>query len=279
MFKKRFLSWLLTAVIGLTVLGCKSNYEKLRAGKDVTQKYQEAIRLYNNKRYVKALPLFDDLMQYYRGTSEAKDLIYYTAYTNYKLKDYLTARHQFKLYAENYPSSSKAEECLYMAAYCYYLESPSYRLDQENTHKAIEAMQLFVSIYPKSTRAIAAQEVINTLHEKLEKKAYFNAKMYYEIGDYKSAVLALINTLREYPSTKYREEIQLLTIKAWNQYAKNSTEVKQEERYKEAISCCNDFINKYPDSKLLHEVEQEKKIAEKGIASAKQYVLENKKEH
>ena len=86
MFKNKSLA-ILSLFILFTVVftGCKSKFEKLRASTDVAKKYQEAIRLYNNKDYSKALVLFDDLVQRYRGRSESEDLYYYYAYTNYKL--------------------------------------------------------------------------------------------------------------------------------------------------------------------------------------------------
>ena len=164
MFKNKLnisLSILVVVIIAFT--GCKSNYEKLRASKDTAKKYREAVRFYEKKDYSKALGLFDDLVQKYRGTAEAEDLSYYFAYTHYKMKDYTTARYHFKVFADTYGSSAKAEECRFMAAYCFYLESPVFSLDQENTIKAIESLQLFINLYPKSDRVPEASKLISNL--------------------------------------------------------------------------------------------------------------------
>src|SRR5690554_5648875 len=165
---------MLLAVMGIT--GCKSKFEKLRASNDTARKYQEGIKLYNSKKYSKALILFDDLVQRFRGRAEAEDLYYYNAYTNYRLKDYLTARHQFMTFVNTYPNSPKAEECRFMAAYCYYLEAPVYSLDQSNTQKAIESLQLFINLYPESERSEEAAALIDELRDRLERKSYENAK-------------------------------------------------------------------------------------------------------
>jgi len=262
-------------LIGLTVSllligqGCKSKFEKLRESTDIAKKYQEAVKLYEKKDYTKALILFDDLVQRYRGRAEAEDLYYYFAYTNYKLKDFTTARYHFKTFADTYPSSPKAEECRYMAAYCFYLESPTYSLDQVNTLKAIEALQLFINLYPKSERGQEAGKLIQDLRDKLETKSYENAKLYLNIGDYKSAVIAFKNSMRDFPDTKYAEEMEFLTIKSQYLYAKNSFEEKQEERFLEAIQLSNDFADNYPSSKYLKEAEQLKKDSEKDIITVK----------
>ena len=269
MFKnKHLVAYGLLVIIGLTA-GCKSQFEKIRTSTDTGKKYQEGIRLYNKKSYSKALILFDDLSQRYRGRAEAEDLSYYYAYTNYHLSDYTTARYQFKLFADTYPASPKAEECRYMAAYCFYLESPKYSLDQENTRKAIEALQLFINLYPKSTRVEEASKLIDDLRNKLEKKSYENAKLYLDIGDYKSAVIAFRNSLRDYPDTEYAEEMEYLSLEAQYLYAKNSLEVKQEERFTELLTMYNEFVEKFPSSKYAKQANNLKKEAEEGIVAVK----------
>jgi outer membrane protein assembly factor BamD len=285
MFKnKRLLAVSLSLLLSVSIISCKSKFEKLRLSNDTAKKYQEALKLYNDKSYSKALILFDDLIQKYRGRPEAEDLSYYYAYTNYKLKDYTTSRYHFKTFADTYPSSPKAEECRFMAAYCYYLESPIYSLDQENTIKAMEALQLFINIYPKSERVAEASKLIDNLRDKLETKSYANAKLFLDIGDYKSAVIAFRNSMRDYPDTKYAEEMEFLGIRAQYLYAKNSFENKQEERYNEAISMYNEFAEKYPSSKYLKEAQGLKKDSERGIVEVKKILAtqqpkpENKEE-
>jgi len=273
MFKNKLkvtLSILLLIIVAFA--GCKSKYEKLRASSDTAKKYREAVRLYDKKDYSKALGLFDDLVQKYRGTAEAEDLSYYFAYTNYKLKDYTTARYHFKTFADTYASSAKAEECRFMAAYCFYLESPVFSLDQENTIKAIESLQLFINLYPKSDRVAEASKLISNLRDKLEMKSYANAKLFLDIGDYKSAVIAFRNSASDFPDTKYAEEMEFLTIKAQALYAKASLEMKQEERYNEAINLFAEFAKNYPSSKYLKEGEEIKKNSEKAITDVKKLI-------
>lgn len=264
------ISVLLIILIAFTC--CKSKYEKLRASNDTAKKYREAVRLYEKKDFSKALGLFDDLVTKYRGTAEAEDLSYYFAYTHYKLRDYTTARYHFKTFADTYASSVKAEECRFMAAYCFYLESPTFSLDQENTIKAIDALQLFINLYPKSERVTEASKLISNLRDKLETKSYANAKLFLDIGDYKAAVIAFRNSAREFPDTKYAEEMEFLTIKAQAQYAGASFEIKQEERYNEAILLYTEFVQNYPSSKYLKEAEEIKKSSEKAIIDVRKLI-------
>ena len=270
MFKKQLSIFSGVLLLLLITLGsCKTKYDKLKASNDNAKKYQEAVKFYNKKDYSKALGLFEDLVTLYRGRAGAEDLYYYYAYTNYKLKDYTSARYHFKTFADTYPSSPRAEECRFIAAYCFYLDSPIYSLDQENTLKAIESLQLFINLYPKSDRVTEASKLIQNLRDKLETKAYENAKLYLTIGDYQSAVIAFNNTLRDYPDTKYAEELEYLTIKAQYEYAQISNERRQEDRYNQTISYADQFTEKYEGSKYLKDAANFKKNSEQGIARAK----------
>ncbi|MBE9603113.1 outer membrane protein assembly factor BamD [Pedobacter sp. MC2016-24] len=285
MFKIKHVLLLSFTIIALAIAGCKSQFEKIRLSNDVAKKYQEAMRLYNKKNYSKALILFEDLSQKYRGRAEAEELNYHYAFTLYKLRDYTTARYQFKSFADTYPTSKYAEECRYMGAYCYYLDSPAPPLDQENTYKAIDALQLFINFYPKSERAADASKYIGLLRTKLEDKAYNNAKLYYDLGgmgadavNYKSAVIALKNAQIDFPDIKYAEEMDLLIVKSQMAYARNSYETRQEDRYSEAITYADEFVETHPQSKYLEEVKDLKKSSEASILRAKSFLAEMAKD-
>ena len=161
-----------------------------------------------------------------------------------------------------------------MAAYCYYLDSPIFSLDQTNTQSAIEALQLFINLYPKSERVAEASKLIQNLRDKLEEKAYANAKLYLTIGDFQAAVIAFGNALRDYPDTKYAEEMEFLTIKAQYMYAKNSFEIRQTERYNAALGYYNSFVEHYPASKYMKDADQLKKDCEQGLAQTKRILAE-----
>jgi outer membrane protein assembly factor BamD len=114
-----------------------------------------------------------------------------------------------------------------------------------------------------------ASKLINDLRDKLEKKSYANARLYFDIEDYKSAVIAFKNSLREFPDTKYAEEMQYLMVKSQQLYAQKSLETKQEERFLEVIGYANEFEEAYPTSKYLKEVQSIKKRSEQDIVSVK----------
>lgn len=255
MFKSVRIQVSILLILTISLQACKSEYQKVLKGNDLPKKYEMAKKYYNEKDYFRAFQLFDELVNVYRGSEEAEKIYYYYAYCHYGLKDMISARFHFQNFADTYPRSSFAEECRYMAAFCYYLDSPDYTLDQDNTYKAIEAMQLFINMYPKSDSVNASNLIIDRLRDKLEAKSYNNAKLYYNIGDYKSAIFAFKNSLLDFPDSKYKEEMMFLTVKSAYLYADMSIDSKKSERFLETIEYYQTFVDSYASSKYLKDAQ------------------------
>lgn len=222
---------------------------------DLEAKQAYAIKLYEKKKYYKALPLFEELITMFRGTKKSEMTYYYYAYTNYYLEDYETAGYDFGNFANSFPTSQYAEECAYMHAYCYYLDSPEYALDQSSTLKALNELQLFIDQFPHSTRIEECNKLIDKLRYKLETKDYENAKLYYHMQEYKAAYTTFKNLLKEYPATAYKEESMFLAFKSAYLLSENSVDTKKAERYSIALTAYSEFTAAYPESKYRKEAE------------------------
>jgi outer membrane protein assembly factor BamD (BamD/ComL family) len=108
-----------------------------------------------------------------------------------------------------------------------YKDSPNYNLDQSNTLTAMAALQDFINAHPESPFRQECTQYIAVLRDKLELKAYDKAKQYYKtsaanIANYRSSVVSITNFLREYPDSKYNEELAYLRVDAQYHLAKNS---------------------------------------------------------
>jgi outer membrane protein assembly factor BamD len=249
--KSPFISLLLIVIISASC----SDYQKVLKSNDYSRKYELAKELYVKKDYQKAYPLLEELVSVKRGTSEAEDIYYYYCYCNYYLDDLISASYHFAQFAKTYPSSARAEEMAYMNAYCYYLGSPVPSLDQSNSYRAIEELQLFINQYPNSTRIEECNVLIDKLRAKLEIKSYETAMLYYKMSDYKAAIIAMQITIKDFPVTKYKEEMLYLICKSNYLLAENSIDSKKYERYKSTIDACFTFIDKFASGKYTREVE------------------------
>ncbi|WP_430816241.1 outer membrane protein assembly factor BamD [Carboxylicivirga sp. RSCT41] len=241
------------ALLGLVGTSC-SKYQKLLKSQDYELWYTEAMNYYEKEDYTRAATLMGQLVNIYRGTDKAEEVNYTYANCLYGLNDYLTAGHYYREYVKNFPAGDYAEECQYMSAYCYYKRSPKPRLDQTTTEDAIQEFQLFINMYPNSARVEESTRLMDELRDKLVFKSYLNAKLYYNLGDYmgnnyQSAVIAAQNSLKDFPDTKYREELSFLILESKYIQAVNSVEEKKEERVRDTLDEYYSFVNEFPEGK------------------------------
>ncbi len=236
---------------GLTL----GKFNKLVKSTDIDAKYAAAVKYFKKEDYTKALTLFEELMSVYRGTAKAEEVHYYYAYCNYNLDDYIVAGYHFRNFVKTFPSSVHTEECAYMNAYCFYLSSPGYSLDQVDTKLAIKEFQRFTNQYPKSTRIADCNTMLDKLRGKLERKSYENAMLYYNMVDYKAAIVVFANHIKDFPESKHVEELNYLTIKSYYLLALNSIESKKQERFKAAVDTYIKYVDTFPKGGYLKDAE------------------------
>lgn len=260
---------ILTLIGTLGMGGCKSSFEKLRAGGNYAEQLKASLSLYQKKDYQKSQILFEALMPQMRGKAEAEQVYFYYAYTHYYLGKFVTASYYFKQFSTTFQNSEWKEEAEYMSAYSNYLLSPSYRLEQSNTDKGIEGLQTFINTYPESTRVPKCNKLIEELRGKLEQKAYAEGQLYFDLGQFQSAIQSFENVLKDFPETRRVEEIRYMVVKSAYHLAENSVYEKKAERYALVQDRCTEFLRRHPTSKLKKEVQALSKESEEIIKTLK----------
>ena len=241
-----FAAWILVGCHGIN---------KILKNKDPEYKLRMAEQYFVKKKYHFAQALYEDVMPHFKGTALFEDLYYKYAYCAYNQKDYLNAENLFKNFLEVFPNSTKAEELDYMRAYCFYKMSPKVPLDQTNTVKAMGMLQTFINSHPNSPRNKEANDLIDICRRKLEEKERLAAQLYFDIGQYRAAGVAYSSLLNNFPESEKGDEYKLMVIRSYFKFAEFSVDDKKMERYEQVVTECNDFIDRFPDSKLIKEVE------------------------
>jgi outer membrane protein assembly factor BamD len=266
------------AILALLFTGCGGNkssfrkkstsdksISKILKNPDPAFKLRMAEQFFVKKKYSKAQLLYEDIMPYYKVEKEFEDIYYKYAYCAYYQKDYLNAENIFKTFLEIFPNSTNAEEVDYMRAYCFYKQSPKPELDQSSTIKTIGMMQTFINTHPGSARNKEAWEIVETCRAKLETKDHKAAQLYYDMGQYRAAGVAFSNLLGSYPESNRADEYKLMVIKSYYRFAEMSIEEKRVERFEQVISECNEFTDRFPDSKLKKEVDELFNLSQKNL--------------
>ncbi|WP_162053712.1 outer membrane protein assembly factor BamD [Pontibacter pamirensis] len=252
---KGFLNTVALFCLLLLASGC-SNFQKLLKSNDVTKKYQAALEYYEKEEYYRASQLLDQVTPLLAGTGESEKALFYQAQSHYQQGNYILSDAYFRNFYTTYPRSPLAEEAMYMQAQSLYQQSPSYQEDQTPTITAITAFEEFVTRFPNSENVPEANSRIEQLYLKLDRKEFNQARLYYQLRYWRSAVVAFNNFQREHASSPYSEEAAFLKLESQYRYAMESVASKQEERFDEAVDYFQSFVDQYPDSRFKRNAEQ-----------------------
>lgn len=230
------------------ITACQSSFDKAMKSSEKDFILNTANDYFANKKWSKALPLYERLSKLVAGTDDAPDVVFNSAYANYYSKDYKLAAHQFKNFSVTFIHDKRKEEAAYMSAMCYYKGSMEYNLDQSTTDLAINELQNFLNNYSNSERAKNINDLIDELSYKQEYKAYKNAEQYFKMGEYKAADVAFENVLDDYPSTKLRLNIYDFIMKSRYELGMNSIFELKEERLERAIAFSKQIEKEFPNT-------------------------------
>lgn len=247
-------SLIIIPLLTLVLASACGEYEKLLKSTDFDLKKEKAKEYYEAGKYVKSTELIEQILPRFRASESGEELTWMVARSYFGMKQYELAGSYFNAYVEQYGYGQHLEEAIYMMAICDYNISPRAELDQTNTRKAIEGFKLFIARYPASQRVEECKKLMKELEERLVEKSYLSAKLYYDMEQYKAAVTALSNSLKEYADTKYREEMMYLKLKSLFLYAVNSYDVRKKERYQATLDDYYSFMEEFPRSTYAKEI-------------------------
>lgn len=261
----------ITAIVliaSLFLVSC-TNYNKIMKSKDPEKKLQVAEKYFASKKYSKAQQLYEQLFTYYQNTDKFEDLYYKYAYCAYYMEDYTNADNLFKRFLEVFPNSPRAEEMDYMRAYVFYKQSPKAPLDQTSTSRTINMMQVFINTHPNSPRIKEATDIMDKCRVKLEEKEFQGAELYYNLGQFRAAGISFNALLNNFPESARSDEYKVMVIRSYFKFASNSIEEKKAERFEQVISECNEFTDRFTDSKYSKEVERFLNLSQENLKAIK----------
>lgn len=265
------------ALFAALALSSCGQYNKVLKSTDYNYKYEMAKQYFAEGKYNRAVTILNDLITIFKGSDKAEESLYMLGMGYFKEKDYQIAANTFIQYYKSYPRGLYTEMARFYAGKALYLDTPEPKLDQTDTYKAIQELQLFMEYFPESRYKDEAQKMIFAMQDKLVMKEYLSAKLYYNLGNYmgnnyRSCIITAENALKDYPYTAMREDLSILILKAKYELAKFSVEAKKAERYRETVDEYYAFKNEFPQSKFIKE-------AEKIFAESEKMLNENSNEN
>lgn len=234
---------------------------------DDEYKYDAAKAAYAEGKYQQASLWFGEVLAALKGSAYGEESLYMLAMSVNKCRDYESAASYFRKYYQSYPKGVYAEEARYRCGYALYKMVADTRLDQTNTHEALDEFLNFLEHYPQTKLKNQTQDMIYKLQDKLIEKEYLSAKLYYDLGsyinncayggsNYEACIITAQNALKDFPyaNVERREAFSILILRAKYHLAKNSVEEKRIERYRDVVDEFYGFLADFPESKYLEEV-------------------------
>lgn len=264
---------LIGSLIGLLIvllLSSCNELTKVQKSTDLYEKYSYAKKFYNTGKYEWAAQTLEEILPYFRGSSEMEQALYLKAQAYYKAKDYVQAQTAFSQYYTEFPNGEYTELARFYSGYGLAQDIPDPRLDQAKTIAAMQELQLFLDYYPQSEKAEEAKQLLFSLQENLAEKEVLNAKLYYNLGNYifnnyESCIITARNAMKSYPYSIHKEEMHYYVVASLYQIAKNSVVEKQQQRLRDLRDEYYNFINEFPEGKYRKTVDKYFEYAEKNI--------------
>ncbi len=250
----------------LALAGC-GGYNQLLKSNDSELMYVKGLEYYKKGKYQRAIQLFEQIKPVFIGTAREDSLSYYLGAAYYKKGEFDSSEITFDDFRRRFGRSAFLEDVEYMYAMGFYFSSPPPYRDQAVTVQGITAITEYLERYPNSTKRETAEKRLQELREKLYDKEYLNARTYYKIGRYKSAITALKNALAKYPDSPHREEMLYLVAVSTYELADNSIQSLQRDRYLDMMDAYYSFIAEYPESRYRRELDKLMNNAKEYIAS------------
>jgi outer membrane protein assembly factor BamD len=116
-------------------------------------------------------------------------------------------------------------------------------------------LQNFIDLYPESSRIDSCNKINDILRGKLERKELDITNQYYHIADYKAAIAAGQNFVKDFPESNRIDEVLFTIVDSYYLLAVNSLETKKLERLNLAMESYLKLVDLYPKSSFLPKAE------------------------
>ena len=129
----------------------------------------------------------------------------------------------------------------------------------------MNAISEYIVDFPESERIASCRDMLTELSERLDRKAYEAAKLYYKMEDYLASRVAFRNVLKDDSENIFREDILYYIAMSSYKYAYLSVPDKQKERYLVFVDDYLNFVGELPESPYRKELDIVYRKAQKAL--------------
>jgi outer membrane protein assembly factor BamD len=174
---------------------------------------RDALQLLKEDELLEAKNAFYALTIRFAGTATAETAQYYLGETHTKMDKHLLAANAYFQVHDRFKGSEYAERAQYKEAKAYERLSPDMALDQSYTKQSIQKYTDFIADYPESEFRKDSEFAINELTNKLARKLYDNARIYYKLEKWRAAFKYIKLVKQRFENAPILLETYMLQVK------------------------------------------------------------------
>jgi outer membrane protein assembly factor BamD len=195
---------------------------------------------------IRALKLFQQLVEDFPDSNERKMAMLLIARSYYSFENYEEAKFHFQKFIDLYPMHKNVDRAFFFKAMSDYQRIDLALRDQTATKDARDGFQEIISRFPKSQYLKKTKQMLRECNFNLSKNIFEIGKFYYRTGAYHSAISRFTNLLANHSKQKFFDEAAFLL--AESHY--------HEQSFKEALLLYKEFNTKYPRSRFTLDVKK-----------------------
>jgi len=187
------------ALAAILLSGCGLFHKETE--KTATQLITEAREEFDNKDYLDAIELFEQLKNWYPFSEHVKEAQIKIGDSYFALKKYDEAIRAYKLFERLHPLHPEAEKASFRIAESYYKQILTIDRDQSFTKEALNYFIKFIQSYPDSEYIKEAEKHSKECVEKLADSELYVADFYKKQKSFDAAIARYESILKNYPDT------------------------------------------------------------------------------
>lgn len=193
---------LITPLLALLATACASR------GPGLENMDQEALFQYGMERladrdWSDAIAVFERFTLTFPGDARVPEARFRMGEAYVGQGEYVTAAMEFNRLATDFPAGPWADDARFQVCLAYNELSPAPPRDQQYTVTAIDHCRSLVAYYPESEYVPRAQEIIDSLVNKLAEKDFETAEYYFRRRAYHSANIYYESVAAQYAETSW----------------------------------------------------------------------------
>lgn len=165
------------------------------------EKLALAQNLFDRGKFGDAAVEYKDFLATFAG-DERSDFAQFRLAECYRLdEDYALAAVEFRILITDYGYSEYVDDAFFLEGVCHFRQSQRAERDQTEAYGALNKINRFRQLFPDSPRREEAEAVRDEIHDRLGRKDFLNARLYFRNDHYAAALIYLDKIIKYYPGT------------------------------------------------------------------------------